>query len=169
MQKIIPNLWFEGNGEEAAKFYVDTFNNAPYSQKNSKVGKITRYDAPSAEVSGQPEGSVLTVEFTLGGLDYVAINGGPIFKFTEAVSFSIDCKDQAEVDYFWEKLLEGGGQESQCGWLKDKFGLSWQVVPRALVDFLNDPDPEKSKRVMEAMLKMVKLDVATFQKAYEGK
>lgn len=160
MQKITPCLWFDDKAEEAASFYASIF-------KNSSIGNIARYDAASAKVSGQPEGSVLTVEFTLEGQKFLGLNGGPIFKFSEAVSFTIDCEDQAEVDYFWEKLTEGG-EESVCGWLKDKYGLSWQVTPKRLTELLMDPDKEKAGRAMKAMLEMKKIDVAKLEEAVNG-
>jgi predicted 3-demethylubiquinone-9 3-methyltransferase (glyoxalase superfamily) len=160
MQKITPFLWFDSQAEEAVNFYLSVF-------KNSRVGNITRYDAEVAKVSGRPEGSVMTIDFQLEGQDFIALNGGPQFKFTEAVSFSIDCKTQEEVDEFWTKLSEGG-EEGPCGWLKDKFGLSWQVVPTVLTEMLQDKDAEKARRVMQAMLKMKKLDIAALQQAYEG-
>ncbi len=161
MQKITPSLWFDTQAEEAAQLYVSLF-------KNSKITDITRYDEASAKVSGQPAGSVLTIAFELDGQKFVALNGGPIFKFTEAVSFIVDCETQEEIDMFWDKLIAGGGAPSQCGWLKDKFGLSWQIVPTALNRMIGDKDPAKAKRTMEAMLKMTKLDIAGLQKAYEG-
>lgn len=161
MQKITPCLWFNTQAEEAARLYTSIF-------KNSKVGKISHYDEASAKVSGQPAGSVLTVEFTLDGQQFVGLNGGPIFKFTEATSFIINCKDQKEVDWFWEKLIADGGQESQCGWLKDKFGVSWQVTPEVLVRLLADKDAKKAKRAMKAMLTMKKIDVAAIEKAAAG-
>lgn len=159
MQKITPCLWFDNKAEEAAKFYVSVF-------KDGKIGAIDRYDEASAKVSGQPAGSVLTVEFEIQGQKFLALNGGPVFKFSEAVSFIIDCKDQDELDYFWDKLTEGG-QESVCGWLKDKFGLSWQVVPKVLTEMLRDKDPAKAGRVMEAMLEMKKINIEELTKAYE--
>jgi predicted 3-demethylubiquinone-9 3-methyltransferase (glyoxalase superfamily) len=161
MQKITPFLWFDDKAEEAAKFYVSLF-------KNSGITAITRYDESSAAVSGRTKGSVMTVEFHLEGQEFTALNGGPIFKFNESVSFVVNCDTQEEVDRFWEKL-SAGGQTSQCGWLKDKYGLSWQVVPTILNKLIQDKDPEKSKRVMQAMLKMTKLDIRTLQQAYEGK
>lgn len=161
MQKITPFLWFDDKAEEAVNFYASIF-------KNSKIGNATRYNAESAAASGRSEGSIMTIEFQLEGQDFTAINGGPVFKFTEAISFSIDCKSQEEVDHFWNKLTEGGGQESQCGWLKDKYGLSWQVVPTVLPEMLKDPDHAKAKRVMEAMLKMKKIDIAALKQAYDG-
>ena len=157
MSNITPCLWFDAQAEEAANFYVSIF-------PNSKVGRIARY----TEVGPGPAGAAVTVEWTLDGQDYCGINGGPQFPFTEAVSLSIDCQDQAEVDYYWEKLLGDGGRESQCGWLKDKFGFNWQVVPRRLVELMTDRDPEVVKRVTAAMLKMVKLDVATLEAAARG-
>jgi predicted 3-demethylubiquinone-9 3-methyltransferase (glyoxalase superfamily) len=161
MQKITPFLWFDNNAEEALNFYVSIF-------KNSKVGKVTRYNEASAKAAGRPKGSVMTMEFQLEGQNFVAINGGPHFKFTEAISFVVDCETQDEVDYFWEKLTADGGQESQCAWLKDKYGLSWQIVPRVLIEMLQDKDAQKAQRVMEAMLQMRKIDIATLKRAYEG-
>jgi predicted 3-demethylubiquinone-9 3-methyltransferase (glyoxalase superfamily) len=159
-QKITPFLWFDSQAEEAAKFYTSIF-------KNSKVSTTSRYDEEGARASGRPKGSVMTVAFQLEGQDFVALNGGPEFKFTEAVSLVVNCENQNEVDYYWDKLT-AGGQEVQCGWLKDKFGLSWQVTPVALIEMLHDRDPQKAKRVMSAMLKMKKIDVAELQRAYEG-
>jgi predicted 3-demethylubiquinone-9 3-methyltransferase (glyoxalase superfamily) len=159
MQKITPFLWFDDKAEEAANFYVSIF-------KNSGIGKTTRYDEAGAAAAGRPKGTVMTIEFRLEGQEFVGLNGGPHFKFTEAVSFVVNCETQEEVDYYWEKLTEGG-QEVQCGWLKDKFGLSWQVVPTVLVKYLQDKDPEKAKRVMQAMLQMKKIDIQTLKQAYE--
>jgi predicted 3-demethylubiquinone-9 3-methyltransferase (glyoxalase superfamily) len=153
MQKIIPFLWFDGKAEEAAKFYISIF-------KNSKILTVTRY----GEAGLGPKGSVMTVVFQLDGQEFIALNGGPHFKFTEAISFSVDCKTQQEVDEFWGKLSEGG-EEGPCGWLKDKYGLSWQINPTVLGEMLSDPDPQKSKRVMEAMLKMKKIDIKTLRQA----
>ncbi|MDQ1636951.1 MAG: hypothetical protein QOF62_290 [Pyrinomonadaceae bacterium] len=161
MQKITPFLWFDNNAEEAVNFYVSTF-------KNSKVGNTTRYNEASAKAAGRPEGSLMTAEFQLEGQNFVAINGGPHFKFTEAISFVVDCETQEEVDYFWDKLTADGGQESQCGWLKDKYGLSWQITPRVLIEMIGDKDPQKAQRVMEAMLQMKKIDIATLKQAYEA-
>ncbi|MGI8835054.1 MAG: VOC family protein [Pyrinomonadaceae bacterium] len=161
MQKITPFLWFDNNAEEAVNFYVSIF-------KNSKVGKVTRYDEASSKAAGRPEGSVMTMEFQLEGQNFSAINGGPHFKFTEAVSFVVDCETQEEVDYFWGKLTADGGQESQCSWLKDKYGLSWQITPRVLIEMLGDKDPQKAQRVMEAMLQMKKIDIAILRRAYDG-
>ena len=161
MQKITPFLWFEDNAEEAVKFYTSIF-------KNSRIGKIARYDKAGEKVSGRPAGSVMTVEFQLEGQEFVALNGGPHFKFTEAISFVVNCKTQAEVDRFWKKL-SAGGKKVQCGWLKDKYGLSWQIVPTILEELLRDQDAAKSQRVMEAMLKMVKLDIKKLKAAAKGR
>ena len=155
MHKIRPFLWFDNQAEEAAEFYVSIF-------KNSKIGAISRY----GDAGPGPAGQALVVPFELDGQDFMGLNGGPIFKFSPAISFLINCEDQAEVDHYWDRLLEGG-QPSQCGWLSDKYGLSWQVVPTILGDLLSDPDPIKSGRVMTAMLKMVKLDIAELKRAYE--
>jgi predicted 3-demethylubiquinone-9 3-methyltransferase (glyoxalase superfamily) len=162
MQKITPFLWFTNNAEEAAKFYTSIF-------KNSKIGRILRYDEETAKVSqsGMPAGSVLTIEFEIEGQKFVALNGGPQFKFNESISFVVNCETQEEVDYFWEKLSEGG-EKSRCGWLTDKFGLSWQVVPTVLIDMLHDKDPGKSQRVMEAVLQMDKIDINSAKQAYQG-
>ena len=161
MQKITPFLWYDDKAEEAANFYCSIF-------KNSKVGKITRYEGAGAQASGRPEGTVMTVAFELEGQKFTAINGGPHFKFTEAVSFVVNCETQEEVDYFWEKLTADGGKESQCAWLKDKYGLSWQIVPAVLIELLQDKDPAKAQRVMSAMLQMKKIDIATLKQAAEG-
>jgi len=158
MQKISPFLWFDSQAEEAAKFYVSIF-------KNSKIDKITRYPEQAADRIGREPGSVMTVEFTLEGVEFVALNGGPHFKFTEAVSFSVNCETQTEIDYFWEKLSADGGETGPCGWLKDKFGLSWQVGPTLLAEMLADPDKAKAERVMNAMMEMDKIDIATLKKA----
>jgi predicted 3-demethylubiquinone-9 3-methyltransferase (glyoxalase superfamily) len=155
MQKITPFLWFDRQAQEAANFYTSIF-------KNSKIGRISRY----GEAGSGPKGSVMTVEFELDGQKFIALNGGPHFKFTEAISFSVYCKTQDEVDDYWSKLSEGG-EEGPCGWLKDKYGLSWQINPTILGEMLSDPDPEKSKRVMQAMLKMKKIDIEGLKKAYD--
>jgi predicted 3-demethylubiquinone-9 3-methyltransferase (glyoxalase superfamily) len=157
MPKITPFLWFDSQAEEAANFYVSIF-------KNSKILKIDR-DGNSGP---GPEGRVMTVEFQLDGQGFIALNGGPHFKFTEAISFVINCETQQEVDEYWERLLEGG-EESMCGWLKDKYGLSWQIVPNQLSKLLQDKDAEEAKRVMEAMLKMKKIVIEDLKRAYEGK
>jgi predicted 3-demethylubiquinone-9 3-methyltransferase (glyoxalase superfamily) len=164
MQKITPFLWFNDQAEEAANFYTSIF-------KNSKIGRILRYDEEAAKVSqsGRPAGSVLTIEFEIEGQKFVALNGGPQFKFTESISFVVNCETQKEVDYFWEKLTADGGEESQCGWLRDKFGVSWQVTPTVLIDMLHDKDAKKSERVMKAMLQMQKIDIKKLDAAYAGK
>jgi predicted 3-demethylubiquinone-9 3-methyltransferase (glyoxalase superfamily) len=159
MQKITPFLWFDNEAEEAVSFYVSVF-------KDSKVGNITRYDEETAKASGKQEGDVMTIAFQLEGQDFIALNGGPQFKFTEAISFSVDCKTQEEVDGLWERLSEGG-EEGPCGWLKDRYGLSWQIVPTVLVEMLRDEDAEKAKRVTHAMLQMKKLDIKALKQAYE--
>ena len=159
MQKITPFLWFEDKAEEAVNFYVSIF-------KNSKVANITRYGEEVAGVAGRPKGTVMTVAFDLEGQEFTALNGGPQFKFTEAISFVVNCKTQEEVDEFWEKL-SAGGEKGQCGWLKDKYGVSWQIVPTVLPEMLQDKNPEKSKRVMHAMLQMTKLDITRLKQAYE--
>ena len=162
-QPITPCLWFDSQAEEAARFYTGIF-------KNSKIGKISRYTEAGREAHGRPPGSVMTVEFELNGQPFTALNGGPHFKFNEAVSFQIMCRDQEEVDHYWNNLTEGGDPNAQqCGWVKDKYGLSWQVVPTALIEMMSDPDREKSGRAMEAMLKMKKIDIAAMRQAYEGR
>lgn len=160
MQKITPFLWLDDRAEEAANFYTSVF-------KNSRIKKTVRYDKATAAASGRPEGSVMTVSFDLDGQEFTALNGGPVFQFTEAVSFIVNCETQEEVDYYWEKLSEGG-EEVQCGWLKDKFGLSWQIVPAALAEMLDDPDPAKSQSVMQAMLQMIKIDIDALKQAYNN-
>ena len=160
-QKIVPCLWYDDQAAEAAKFYTSVF-------KNSKIGRTSYYSDEGKEVHGHGAGKVLTVEFELDGQKFLGLNGGPMFKFTEAVSFQVFCEDQREIDYYWEKLREGGGQESQCGWLKDRFGLSWQVVWRKLPDMLLDKDRSKVDRVFKAFMPMKKFDVATLEKAYAG-
>ncbi len=160
-QRITPFLWFDDQAEQAAKFYVSIF-------KNSTVGKIARYDEAGAKASGRPAGTVMTVEFKLDGLEFVALNGGPIFPFTEAISLVVNCKTQAEVDYYWKKL-SAGGKEVQCGWLKDKYGVSWQIVTTVLAELVSGKDSAKAHRVMQAMLQMVKLDIKKLKDAYAGK
>lgn len=161
MQKITPFLWFDHQAEAAVKFYTSIF-------KNSKIGKIARYDEAGEKVAGRPKGSVMTVEFQLEGQEFVALNGGPLFKFNESISLVVNCRTQAEVDWFWKKL-SAGGKKVQCGWLKDKYGLSWQVVPTVLNELMSGGDAAKSQRVMEAMLKMVKLDIRKLKAAARGK
>ena len=156
MQKITPFLWFDDQAEEAMRHYTSIF-------KNSKVLGVTRY----GDAGPGPKGSVMIAAFELEGQRFTALNGGPRFKFTEAISFVVNCETQEEVDELWDKLAEGG-QTQQCGWLKDKFGLSWQIIPTALPELMSDPDPEKSQRVMEAMLQMTKIDIAKLRQAYEG-
>ena len=160
MQKITPFFWFDDQAEEAVNFYTSLF-------KNSKIVRIFRYTEEAAEKTGRPVGSVLTIEFEIEGQRFVALNGGLLFKFNESISFVINCDTQEEVDYFWAKLTANGGEESACGWLKDKFGVSWQVTPTVLVDMLHDSDQEKSERVMQAMLQMKKIDIKTLKEAYE--
>ena len=159
MQRISPFLWFDDKAEEAAVFYTSIF-------KNSKIRTIVRYGDSGAEVTGRPKGTVMTVAFQLDGQEFVALNGGPQYKFTEAVSFVVNCQTQEEVDEYWKKLSDGG-REAQCGWLKDKYGLSWQIVPTILSEMLNDPDPKKADRVMKAMLQMKKIDIKGLKQAYE--
>ncbi len=156
-QKIAPCLWFDDQAEDAARFYTSIF-------KNSKIMDVSRYD----EAGPRPAGMAMVVTFQLEGQDFMALNGGPEFKFTEAVSFVINCKDQAEVDYLWEQLTAGGGEPGSCGWLKDRFGLSWQVVPTALNEMMTDPDPRKVERATRAMLQMNKLDIAALRRACEN-
>ena len=158
MAKITPCLWFDGNAEEAANFYTTLL-------PDSRIRKVMRSPADNPSMR---EGGVLTVEFTLAGQDFMGLNGGPQFKFNEAVSFSIDCEDKAEVDRLWEALTADGGKPVACGWLQDRFGLSWQIIPRALPELLADPDPDRARRAMQAMLDMVKIDVAALRKAADG-
>ncbi len=160
MQKITPCLWFDHQAEEAAKFYVSIF-------KNSKLGPVTRYGDAGAQGSGRPKGSVMTVTFELDGQEFVALNGGPLFKFSEAISLMVKCETQQEIDEMWDKLSEGG-QEVECGWLKDKYGLSWQIVSPEWETMLSDKDPKKSERVMNAILQMSKPNLQLIQQAYEG-
>lgn len=156
MSKITPFLWYESQAEEAMNLYTSIF-------KNSKVGRVARY----GDAGPGPSGSVMTAEFSLDGQDFIALNAGPLFKFTEAISFVIDCKDQEEVDYFWDKLTADGGKPSMCGWLKDKFGLSWQVVPSRLTELMLDKNAAKAKKVTEAMMQMTKIDIKKLEEAYE--
>ena len=161
MQKITPCLWFDSNAEEAVSFYTSIF-------KNSKIGNISRYGNEGYEIHRKPAGTVLTIEFELNGQAFTALNGGPMFKFNEAISFQVGCESQEEVDYYWEKLSEGGDQNAQrCGWLKDKYGVSWQIVPTILGKMLQDKDAKKSESVMQALLQMKKLDIKTLKQAYE--
>ncbi len=155
MHKITPFLWFDDKAEEAMNFYVSIF-------KNSKVGSVTRY----GDAGPGPKGTVMSATFQLDGQDFFALNGGPLFKFTEAISFFVNCDTQEEVDELWEKLMAGGGSPQRCGWLKDKYGLSWQIIPKALGEMLGDKDPQKSQRVMQAMLQMNKIDIQRLKEAY---
>jgi predicted 3-demethylubiquinone-9 3-methyltransferase (glyoxalase superfamily) len=160
VQKIAPFLWFDSQAEEAARFYTSVF-------KNGNVLRTARYTEAGQGVHGRRPGTVMTVEFELEGQKFVALNGGPSFKFSEAISFQVSCETQSEIDYYWTKLSEGGDPEAQqCGWLKDKYGLSWQIVPRILADLVSDPDPELAGRTMEAMLEMKKLDIAALQASH---
>jgi predicted 3-demethylubiquinone-9 3-methyltransferase (glyoxalase superfamily) len=159
IQKITPNLWFDNQAEEAAKFYTSIF-------KNSGIGKTSRYGTEGQEIHGQPAGSVMTIQFQLEGQQFLALNGGPIFKFNEATSFIVNCDTQEEVDYYWHKLSEGGDPKAQvCGWLKDKFGLSWQIVPVIMAELMSNPDPKKAGAVMKALMQMKKLDIAALKAA----
>src|SRR3989442_2679454 len=157
-QKITPFLWFDNNAEEAAQFYTSIF-------KNSKILDISRY----GDAGPGPKGSVMVVKFQIAGQEVTALNGGPLFKFSEAFSFVVNCENQKEIDYFWNKLTADGGRESECGWLKDKFGFSWQIVPTALGKLMDPKDPKKANRVMQALLQMKKLDIATLEEAAEGR
>jgi predicted 3-demethylubiquinone-9 3-methyltransferase (glyoxalase superfamily) len=159
-QRILPFLWFDREAEEAAKFYVSIFD-------NSRITHVSRYGKAGREVHGKEAGSVLTVEFELEGLTFVALNGGPQYTFTEAISFQVMCESQAEIDFLWDRL-SAGGEESRCGWLKDRYGLSWQIVPSALAQLLTDTDPAKSERAMLAMLAMKKLDLDALRRAHAG-
>lgn len=162
LSTITPCLWFDDQAEEAANLYTSIF-------KNSKINTISRYGEAGRDVHGRPAGSVMAVAFELDGQSFSALNGGPIFKFNEAISLQVHCKDQDEVDYYWSKLGEGGDpQAQQCGWLKDRYGLSWQVVPAVLYDMLNDPESAKSQRAFTAMMQMKKFDIAALQRAYDG-
>jgi predicted 3-demethylubiquinone-9 3-methyltransferase (glyoxalase superfamily) len=161
MQKISPCLWFDNNAEKAVQFYVSIF-------KNSKIGNVTHYGTEGYEIHKKKEGTVMTIDFEIEGQKFLALNGGPIFKFNEAISFQIYCETQDEVDYYWDNLTEGGDKNAQvCGWLKDKFGVSWQVVPNVLVKMLQDKDPKKTENVMRVMLQMQKLDINALTKAYQ--
>jgi predicted 3-demethylubiquinone-9 3-methyltransferase (glyoxalase superfamily) len=161
MQKITPCLWFDDRAEEAAMFYTSIF-------KNSKIGNVTRYGKEGYEIHGRKAGTVMTIDFEIEGQKFVGLNGGPIFKFNEAISFQVHCETQKEVDYYWERLSEGGDEKAQqCGWLKDKYGVSWQIVPTDLGRMLQDKDEKKSQRVMKALLQMHKLDIKILRQAYE--
>ena len=163
MEKITPCLWFDNQAEEAASFYVSIF-------KNAKIGNITRYGKEGYEIHRRPAGTVMTVEFELHGQAFVALNGGPVFTFNEAISFQVRCRTQEEIDDYWEKLSQGGDKNAQqCGWLKDKYGVSWQIVPTVLPKMLLDKDTRKLERVMQALLQMRKLDITRLKQAYEEK
>lgn len=161
MQRITPCLWFDDNAEEAVKHYTSIF-------RNSRITDIARYGESASKAAGRPKGSVLTITFQLDGQEFVALNGGPHFKFNEAVSLTVNCKTQAELDRYWKKL-SAGGREQPCGWLKDKFGVSWQVVPTCVVEMMQDKDPERSERVMQAILQMKKIDIRQLKQAYQQK
>jgi len=169
MQKITPFLWFDDQAEEAANLYVSIFSGrsvSPAGGNDTRIVDVARHGKAGAQASGRPEGSVMTVAFLLEGQEFTALNGGPEFQFTEAVSFLVNCENQEEVDELWDKLSEGG-EQGPCGWLKDKYGLSWQVVPTTLGEMLNDEDPKKAERVMAAMLQMKKIDIQALNQAYE--
>ncbi|HTD05692.1 VOC family protein [Undibacterium sp.] len=162
IQKITPCLWFDDQAEEAAMFYVGIF-------PNSRIGKISRYSEVGQELHGRPPGTVMVVAFELDGQTFTALNGGPVFQFNEAISFQVNCDTQEEVDYYWQKLSQGGDEKAQqCGWLKDKYGASWQIVPAILPEMLSDGGSEKSKRAMQAMLRMKKIDIKQLKRAYAG-
>lgn len=163
MRPITPHLWYDSQAEEAARFYVDVFNSAPHSKKNSKVKMVVPYPKAAEEVSGKPAGSVMSVIFDLNGQEFYTLNGGPLFKFNESISFIVECKDQAEIDYFWDRFTADGGQESQCGWLKDKFGVSWQITPEGFGE--SAKDPVKFEKSMAAILPMKKIVIADIEKA----
>jgi predicted 3-demethylubiquinone-9 3-methyltransferase (glyoxalase superfamily) len=161
LKKLTSCLWFDGQAEDAAKFYVSVF-------KNAKLGRISHYPNSGQDVHQQPAGKVLVVEFEIEGQQFIALNGGSQFKLSEAISFVVNCDTQAEIDDYWEKLTAGGGEPGPCGWLKDKFGLSWQVTPSKVGDWITDPDPRKSARVFAAVMQMGKLDLAALERAYAG-
>jgi predicted 3-demethylubiquinone-9 3-methyltransferase (glyoxalase superfamily) len=160
LQRITPCLWFDSQAEEAARFYVSVF-------PNSGIGTISRYGTEGHEIHGRPAGSVMTVEFEIEGQTFVALNGGPHFRFSEAISFQVHCDTQDEIDFYWERLSEGG-EEGPCGWLKDRFGLSWQIVPRRLTELMSDPDTTRAKRAMEAMMQMKRIDIAALERAADA-
>ena len=162
LDAITPCLWFDTEAEEAAKFYTSIFD-------DSRITEVVRYGEAGQEIHGQQPGSVMTVSFELRGQPFSALNGGPVFRFNEAISLQVNCEDQEEIDYYWTRLSEGGDEKAQqCGWLKDRYGLSWQVVPKVLYQMIRDPAPEKSQRATQAMLRMTKLDIAALRKAYDG-
>lgn len=162
MQRITPCLWFANEAEGAARFYTSIF-------PNSRIGNVSRYGKEGFEIHGQPEGTVMTVEFEIEGQTFTALNGGPVFTFNEAVSFQVLCETQEEIDFYWDRLGEGGDERArQCGWLKDKYGLSWQIIPRMIGELMSNADPEKSQRAMKALLQMKKIDLAGLRRAYDG-
>lgn len=162
VRRIAPCLWFDTEAEEAARFYTSIF-------RNSKIATIARYGEAGHEIHGRPPGSVMTVAFELEGQPFTALNGGPVFRFNEAISLQVMCETQEEVDYYWQRLSAGGDEKAQqCGWLKDRFGVSWQVVPEVVAELVSDPDSEKSQRAMQALLKMKKLDIGELKRAYAG-
>ena len=169
IQKIVPSLWFDMDCEEAVNYYIDTFNSSPHKAGNSRIISLARYE-DSMQTPGieQMVGKVLTAIFELNGQKFMALDGGPIFKFNESISFYVECEDQAEVDRLWSALTADGGEESQCGWLKDRFGLSWQVIPERMGELLSDPDPDRAGRAMQAMLKMQKIDIQALEDAANG-
>jgi predicted 3-demethylubiquinone-9 3-methyltransferase (glyoxalase superfamily) len=161
-QKITPCLWFDDRAEEAARFYTSVF-------RDSKIKRTAHYGKEGYEIHGMPEGTVMVVEFEIEGQTFTALNGGPLFKFNEAISFQVNCETQEELDYYWGRLSEGGDEKAQqCGWLKDKYGVSWQVIPKVMAELLSDSHSEKSQRAMKAMLQMKKIDIETIKRAYEG-
>ncbi len=161
-QKITPCLWFDDRAEEAARFYTSVF-------RDSKIKRIAHYGKEGYEIHGMPEGTVMIVEFEIEGQTFTALNGGPLFKFNEAISFQVNCETQEELDYYWGRLSEGGDEKAQqCGWLKDKYSVSWQIIPKVMAELLNDSHSEKSQRAMKAMLQMKKIDIETIRRAYEG-
>lgn len=168
MQKIVPSLWFDKECEEAVNFYIDTFNGAPHKKSESKIVHMQRYPEGGEGPMKGMDGKVLTAIFELAGQKFMALDGGPIFKFNESVSLYVECADQEEVDYFWEKF-SAVPESEQCGWLKDKFGLSWQIIPAQLGELMSDPDPERAGRAMNAMLQMKKINIQKLQDAAEGK
>jgi predicted 3-demethylubiquinone-9 3-methyltransferase (glyoxalase superfamily) len=162
MQKIITHLWFDDQAEEAVRFYTSIF-------RDSKIGTISRYTPAVSQQAGRPVGSVMTIEFQLAGQEFLALNGGPHFKFNEAISLLVNCKDQAEIDSLWDQLLSGGGKTQACGWLKDKYGLSWQIVPQDIQELMTSGDPRGVERLLAVLMKQVKIDIAELKRAYEGR
>ncbi|WII72061.1 VOC family protein [Bdellovibrio sp. 22V] len=161
MQKIVPNLWFDNNAEDAVRFYLSVF-------RNSRIKKVARYGVSGAKASGMPEGSVMTIDFQLEGQDFVAINGGPVFQFSHAISLMVNCENQKEIDTLWEKLSADGGAIEECGWLRDKYGLSWQIVPAQMATMISDAEPERTERMLSALFKMKKIDIRELERAYNN-